>query len=32
VSFVDDDTNRGQTLRAIQENGKTKYIRWKHTL
>ncbi len=32
VSFVDDGTNRGQTLRAIQENGKTKYIRWKHTL
>ena len=32
VSFVDDDTNRGQTLRAIQENGNTKYIRWKHTL
>ena len=29
VSFVDDDTNRGQTLRAIKENGKTKYIRYK---
>ena len=30
VSFVDDDTNRGQTLRAIKENGKTKYIRYKY--
>lgn len=29
VSFTDDDTNRGQTLRAIKENGKTKYIRYK---
>jgi len=32
VSFVDDGTNRGQTLRAIKENGKTKYIRWKQLL
>lgn len=32
VSFVDDDTNRGQTLRAIKENGKTKYIRWTQLL
>ena len=30
VSFVDDGTNRGQTLRAIKENGKTKYIRYKY--
>ena len=32
VSFVDDGTNRGQTLRAIKENGKTKYIRWTQLL
>ena len=32
VSFVNDDTNRGQTLRAIKENGKTKYIRWTQLL
>ena len=32
VSFVNDGTNRGQTLRAIKENGKTKYIRWKQLL
>jgi len=32
VSFVNDETNRGQTLRAIKENGKTKYIRWKQSL
>ena len=30
VSFTDDDINRGQTLRAIKENGKTKYIRYKY--
>ena len=32
VSFVDDGTNRGQTLRAVKENGKTKYIRWTQLL
>ena len=29
VSFVDDDTNRGQTLRAIKENGRTLYKKFK---
>ena len=29
VSFVDDGTNRGQTLRAVKENGRTLYKKFK---
>ena len=29
VSFVDDGTNRGETLRAVKENGRTLYKKFK---